>query len=94
MKPIPMPTFKTDIANDIYKTAVLAAKEGRMPVTLFLNWPTVEQLRKGVRHSAFYEKQFRYEPERFMGLRIVIDHSLQDGEFKIECKGGIGDARI
>ena len=83
MKPISMPKFKTSIANDVCQAVVLAAKGGRMPVTLFINWTTVEQLRDGVRHSAFYEPPFRYEPEMFMGMQMVIDHSLPDGEFKI-----------
>ena len=83
MKTIPMPKFKTDIADEICNAVVVSVKEGRAPVTLFINWTTVEQLRDGVRHSAFYEPPFRYEPERFMGMRIFIDHSLQDGEFKI-----------
>lgn len=94
MKTISMPRFKTDIANEICDTAVQTVKAGASPATIFVNWHSVEQLRDGARHSAFYERPFRYEPERFMGLRIVIDHSLQDGEFKIACKGGIGDAGI
>ena len=83
MKTIAMPKFKTDIANEICNVVVLSAKEGHMPVTLFVNWVTLEQLRDGAKHSAFYERQFRHKPERFMGMQIVIDHSLQDGEFKI-----------
>ena len=83
MKIIPMPKFKTDIANEICDTVIQTAKSGRVPVTLFVNWYSVEQLRDGAKHSAFYERPFRYEPERFMGMRIFIDHSLQDGEFKI-----------
>ena len=83
MKTISMPRFMSDIANEIFDTVVSAAKQGSDPDTLFVNWPTIEKLREGARHSAFYERPFRYGAERFMGLRIFIDHSLQDGEFKI-----------
>ena len=83
MKTIPMPKFKTDVADKICNAVVVSVKEGCAPVTLFINWTTLGQLRDGVRHSAFYERQFRHKPERFMGVRIVIDHSLPDGEFKI-----------
>lgn len=94
MKTISMPKFKTDIANKIFDAAVSAAKVDRLKDTLFANWTTVELLRKGVRHSAFYERPFRYSAERFMGLQVVIDHSLQDGEFRIGYKGDIRDGRV
>lgn len=86
MKTIPMPKFKTDIANEIFAVVVSARLKGRVIDTLFANWTTVEMLRKGVRHSAFYKRPFRTDHERFMGIRVVIDHSLQDDEIRIHFR--------